>query len=497
MNTATNTPELPALTANLLEKGGCLADNLFADLWKQMGIKTLLNRSGFKKRSGTPISEIIYILVLWVWLKKDSIAMFAQESLEHFTHAEKDALYTTLNREDLNWRQLNLKVAVKTVQQMPPCSSPKTFVLDDSIKIRHGKKMPGVSSHFDHTLGRSVMGQQVLNLGLSCEYGYVPLDSEIFISNVKAQGLHKAFKDGRSIVGKRYHQAIQQGKPQMAKTMMSRAIRAGIEVDYLLADAWFGTKGMLRTAEELSIASILRMKKSKLNYRLTTYENEKKVMQLLDLCELFQHSIRKNWQKIPGQPYQCKVLDVELNLTNSTSKEPEQWRQVRLLFVRGTVDAEKQQAGKNDWAVFLTTDISLEANNILEIYALRWAVEVYFKEAKQNLGFLKEQSNHYAAYIASIHLAAIRFCMLVIAKQGNESGLPEARRLLSENLNDINFAVRLWQVFKIIISGALNELTELLGDNVNLVMETIENHINCFFIQALQLDAKTLRLEAL
>ena len=447
MNTATNTPELPALTANLLEKGGYLADNLFADLWKQVGMKTLLNRSGFKKRSGTPISEIIYILVLWVWLKKDSISMFAQESLEHFTHAEKDALYTTLNREDLNWRQLNLKVAVKAVQQMPPCTSPKTFVLDDSIKIRHGKKMPGVSSHFDHTLGRSVMGQQVLNLGLSCEYGYVPLDSEIFISNVKAQGLHKAFKDGRSIVGKRYQQAIQQSKPQMAKTMMSRAIRTGIEVDYLLADAWFGTKGMLRTIEELSIAGILRMKKSKLKYRLTTYENEKKV--------------------------------------------------IRLLFVRGTVNTDKQQTGKNDWAVFLTTDMSLEASKILEIYALRWAVEVYFKEAKQNLGFLKEQSNHYAAYIASIHLAAIRFCMLVIAKQGSEAGLPETRRLLSENLTDINFAVRLWQVFKIIISGALNELTELLGDNVNLVMETIENHINCFFIQALQLDAKTLRLEAL
>jgi len=143
MNTATNTPELPALTANLLEKGGCLADNLFADLWKQVGIKTLLNRSGFKKRSGTPISEIIYILVLWVWLKKDSIAMFAQESLEHFTHAEKDALYTTLNREDLNWRQLNLKVAVKAVQQMPPCSSPKTFVLDDSHKSAMVKRCPG------------------------------------------------------------------------------------------------------------------------------------------------------------------------------------------------------------------------------------------------------------------------------------------------------------------------------------------------------------------
>jgi hypothetical protein len=42
---------------------------------------------------------------------------------------------------------------------MLDCQSTKAFVLDDSIKIRHGKKMPGVSSHFDHTLGRSVMGQ--------------------------------------------------------------------------------------------------------------------------------------------------------------------------------------------------------------------------------------------------------------------------------------------------------------------------------------------------
>jgi hypothetical protein len=33
------------------------------------------------------------------------------------------------------------------------------------------------------------------------------------------------------------------------------------------------------------------------------------------------------------------------------------------------------------------------------------------------MGFLKEQSNHYAAYISSIHLTAIRFCLLVIAKQ--------------------------------------------------------------------------------
>jgi hypothetical protein len=63
-------------------------------------------------------------------------------------------------------------------------------------------------------------------------------------------------------------------------------------------------------------------------------------------------------------------------------------------------------------------------------------------------------------------------------------------------LRNINYAARLWQVFKAIISGALNELKELLGDAVTLVIETIEKHINCFFVQALQLDPKTLQLEA-
>ena len=477
MNTATKNAELPALTADLLQQDGCLVDNLFADLWKQMGMKALLNKAGFSKRSGTPIYELVYVLILWVWLKKDSIAMFSRESLQYFTTAEKDALYSLMNREDLNWRKLNLHTATKTIKQMPASQSTKAFVLDDSIKIRHGKKMPGVSSHFDHTLGHSVMGQQVLTLGYSCEQGFVPLDSEIFISNVKAQGLHDEFQDGRSIVGKRYLQAQQLTKPQMAKTMLARAIQEGIKADYLLADAWFGTKAILRSTEELSLTSIVRMKKGKLKYRLTTYINGKEVIQDLDLKELYKQAVRKKWQKIPGQPYQCKILDVKLNLSSSP-KEPDQWRNVRLLFVRGNAELDKQETGKHDWAVFLSTDINLEAGKILEIYALRWAIEVYFKEAKQHLGFLKEQSNHYAAYIASIHLVAIRFCMLISAKQNSEaSGLSDVRSSLSRNLMDINYAARLWQVFKAIISGALNELKELLGDALNLVLETIEQHV--------------------
>ena len=413
-----------------------------------------------------------------------------------FCDAEKDALYDLMNREDLDWRRLHQAVSLKAIRTLQSAPGPKVLVLDDSIKARHGKKMPGVSSHFDHTSGRKVMGQQVLTLGLSGEDGFVPLDSELFTSEVKARGLHQPFKDGRSLVAKRYRAAVVQSKPRMARTMVRRAVRAGIKADYLAADAWFGNKTTLRTAEESWLAAVLRMKKDPTKYRYAAYRQGQAVVRDVEVNALYRDAVRGRWDKIPGQPYQAKALDVELNLAES-AKGPERWIKVRLLFVRGIVEGDKARPGKHDWAVFLTTDTGLGPQRILQIYAFRWAIEVYFKEAKQHLGFLKEQSNHYAAYVASIHLAAIRFCLLAIAKATHQArGIADIRQRISGNAVQIGFAAQLWQVFRALISGALDELKTLLGDAVTRVMETIEAHIQGFFVQALQLDTRTLRLEA-
>jgi len=496
MHRDTTQSALPALTAELLRDNELLVDNLFADLWKQVGMETWLNRVGFKKRSGTPISRLVFSLVLWVWLKAGSIAWFARESLQVFCDAEKDALYDLMNREDLDWRRLHQAVSRHTIRAMPASSGPKALVLDDSIKTRHGKKMPGVSSHFDHTSGRHVMGQQVLTLGLSSANGFVPLDSELFVSAVKAQGLQQPFKDGRSIVAKRYRVAVGQTKPQMARAMVRRAVRAGVEADYLLADAWFGNKPTLRMAEESLLTAVLRMKKDQTKYRLAEIRQGWAMHRELDAKALYRTCVKGQWDKIPGQPYQAKAVDVELDLRESP-KEAERWLKVRLLFVRGVAESEKAQAGKHDWAVFLTTDPGLAPQRILELYALRWAIEVYFKEAKQHLGFLKEQSNHYAAYLASIHLAAMRFCLLVIAKITHQaSGIAEIRDQISANAHQISFATQLWQVFRAVIAGALDALKTQLGAAVTLVLETIVSHVQRFFVQALQLDPHTLRLEA-
>ncbi len=52
MHSATKITELPALTLDFLNAKGVLIDNIFASLWREAGMKTLLSRVGFNKRSG-------------------------------------------------------------------------------------------------------------------------------------------------------------------------------------------------------------------------------------------------------------------------------------------------------------------------------------------------------------------------------------------------------------------------------------------------------------
>ncbi len=77
-----------------------------------MGMKTILRRAGFHKRSDLPMGEIIFTLSLCLWLKKDSIGILARDSLQGMG---KDVLYDTMNREDLNWRKCHELIAYKAV----------------------------------------------------------------------------------------------------------------------------------------------------------------------------------------------------------------------------------------------------------------------------------------------------------------------------------------------------------------------------------------------
>ncbi|NKC12406.1 MAG: transposase [Gammaproteobacteria bacterium] len=94
------------------------------------------------------------------------------------------------------------------------------------------------------------------------------MDSQLFVSQSKAQGLARAYQDSDSVVSNRYVEASEQDKPTMAQSMMERAIDNGLQARYLVADAWFGSKRMIRTALALDVCPIFRMKRGKMKYRV-------------------------------------------------------------------------------------------------------------------------------------------------------------------------------------------------------------------------------------
>ena len=340
------------ITGRFLNDKTLFIDNLFADIWNSLNIHHCLKKAGFKKHCGTAVTEVVFLLLLWKWLNTKSISMFCEKSSSAFSACKKDAIYDFLKREDIHWRQFNLTVAknLYTQKDLKHCNS-KVLVFDDSIKARRGKTMEGVSSHFDHLTHRQTMGQQVLTMGMATENAFLPIDSQIYVSDKKAQPLRKPFKDGRSIANQRYLEATQKTKPEMAHAMLKRAKLHGFKADYVAADAWFGTKPMICSILEAEMDALLRMKKNKMKYRVLGFE---------ELCadDIYQKYVKGQWKKVQGMPYKAVSIEAEINLAETVS-EPPKWQRVKLFFMRGLSEPNKKEVGKKSWSIFLTTNLAL------------------------------------------------------------------------------------------------------------------------------------------
>lgn len=155
-----------------------------------------------------------------------------------FDQKNKDVLYDQLKREDLDWRALHYLAVKKVISKEKMYrSAVSAYVVDDSVKVRKGKKLEAVSNHFDHLLGRTVKGQQVITLGLVTEEHFLVLDNDIYMSQSRRHELKANFNDGRSIAARRYQATASQSKPQLLANMLKRAVRHRIEADYFLSDA--------------------------------------------------------------------------------------------------------------------------------------------------------------------------------------------------------------------------------------------------------------------
>ena len=469
--------ETTPITAEL-KREYTFADNLLQDSIRKVRLPQRMRRLGIGKRSGDGLGQVVFALLVWPFLSAKSICCFAGRHLDAYLAGGVDTLYNFLRRQDINWRAVSTAISKAVYNELGLSAElgASAFVFDDTIRTRRGKKVEGCSSHFDHTTRRHVMGQQILEMGHASPKGYLPLDRQIYVSGKKRVGLRAPFKDSRSAVARDYCTATECNKNEMLRAMLKRAIRSGFRAQHLLADSWFCSKENIAAGIDAGLTVIMMMKRGNLKYR---FQNRQYTASML------YGLVRRRMRPLARRSrYSVTSLLVELDLQTDSSK-PQRWVQVRLVF-------SKLRTQTNDaWVVLLCSDPGRDPESILRTYALRWGIEVYFKEAKQNLGLLREQTGCYVVHYASIHLTATRFALLFCALQSSGGGMTwgQMREGISGNLVRLSFARMTWEILKAVLHGALDSFRPRIGDDMaDDMADAINQAIEEFLQTALQID---------
>ena len=353
-----------------------------------------------RRADGEPLANLLCALLVWPLLKVKSLPCFCSE-LGQILAGKVSGLYDFRGREDINWRGLASALARRVFHANElGARSQRSCVVDDTSQARAGRKVEGTSSYYDHTEGRTRKGHQVLHLGLASEKGCLPVEAQIVMGEKCRidKPKDKPFQDQRSSAARDMRRAREQTQHQLFREMLQRALRAGWTAWFVLADAWFGCKENIRCCLENDLVGIFQMKRGNWAYQYQGHSDT--------ASQLYGKVQRRLRPKNRRARYKTASLTVSLNLALD-DRQPAQWVEVRLVF-----SAPVRASSADTWVVFLCTDVALSDVKILEVYALRWSIEVYFKEIKQHLGFLKEQSGRYQLAYASVHLAALRYLLL-------------------------------------------------------------------------------------
>lgn len=426
----------------------CELNRAFNDLQ----FRTLLNRSGIRKQKGYAAISVLFLIVLLPFIKRTLNDFGKTTFITKSIDADKDTYYRFLNHERYNWRRLVYYVAIKIINFCGDVPlSQKVLIADDSVIPKTGKNMELVSYHFDHKVGRSILGNQCLQLGYHNGVNFFPIDA-VFNTSSKRPNNHLRNIDRRTNGFRRRKEALKK-KTDMLVQMVERAWQEGIDASFILFDSWFAHDDVISKIYKVGYGVICRLKKGRVKY---SFQGEA-------------YTLKQLWQKIAKKKatyigkYQVKGACLNAFLPKTG--------EVRILFVSD---------GKKQWHAFLCTDLEMSASEILDYYTKRWAIEVFFKDAKQMLRMGKEQSRTFDAVIASHSIVMIRYLLLVyITNKKKISGpIGPLFREISEQQTFLQMAEKMWAYVKeLIIQSSEILCHEIEPDIVLHLIDVTENSI--------------------
>jgi len=427
-----------------------LFDSEINRAFNELNFRSLLHRSGIAKTKGYSTISLIFFIVLLPFLKRTLNEFRSTDYIQNGIQAQKDTYYRFLNCERFNWRRLIYLMALKIIASCEKVPlSEKTLIADDTIAPKTGKKMELVSYHFDHKVNRSILGNQCLQLGYHNGINFFPLHVS-FNTSSKSPINPLRDIDKRTSGWHRRKEALHK-KTETLIQMIERSWKSGIDASFVLFDSWFAHDDMISKIVNIGYGVICRLKKGNVKY---TYQEQ-------------QYTLKQLWQKVARKQTvflsEFQVKAVCLNVTLPKTGD------VRILFISD---------GKKQWHALLSTDLEIEALKILDYYSRRWAIEVFFKDAKQMLRLGKEQSKTFDAVVASYSIVMLRYLLLVyiISKRRIIGPIGPLFRQLSEEQTFLYMAKKIWAYVKeLIIKSSQIIDYKLEPDVVSHLLDIAEN----------------------
>jgi len=222
------------------------------------------------------------------------------------------------------------------------------------------------------------------------ENSYYEIEKQTGKCGLKENEYSTQFKKQRQrdTAGYKRKKEIDNSKIDSTISMIKRALKKGFKFEYVLTDSWFFCGKLLKyissVGNKVHLVSMAKLGNAK--YKTLPSKSYLSPKQILTLY--------KRKAKV-NRTYKAKYIKIQADYQDV---------RVVLFFVN---------IGKGEnWRLLVSTDVNISFNKLMEVYKIRWTIEVFFKEAKQYLLLGKSQSQDFDAQIADTTLSFIRYILL-------------------------------------------------------------------------------------
>ena len=422
--------------------------------FKRFHISSALKASNAYKKKGIPVIEVFQYLFLLIFSNRSMyMSLITGRNTPGFA---KDTVYRFMKMLQINWIRFTTLLASRIIRDaIVPLDSEdraNVLIIDDSMFERNrSKKVELLAKAYDHANHRYRFGFRMLTLGWSDGSSFLPVNSILLSSENKKNRVNEAVKvDKRTAGYKRRLLSIQKGTQAMLE-LLKTAKKAAVPAKYVLFDSWFSSPSTLHAVKTIGYDVIGMVKKTpKMFFR---YKGED-----ISLITIY----NRNKKRRGRSRY---LLSVLVDVVKDGKVIP-----AKVVYVRN-------RNKRKEYLCLISTDTTLDENEIIRIYGKRWDIEVFFKVCKSYLN-LSRECNSLSYYAMTAHTAVVftRYMMLSLeSREGNDNrSLGELFLYFSDEMSDITWiqAFRmLLQMFRTI----LNNNTELSDDKIDELVDTFMN----------------------